>query len=130
MTTKTVTNNVIVTTTVTQKFTLTVVSTKTTTIVGTATVTLKSSRIVIDGHDSDWIDIQPLLTEPERDLSRDNLELGVADIKQVFVVHDDTNLYFLVKFWDPVNFNVSPEQGEILTSLYVNIYVKERLNQF
>jgi len=61
----------------------------------------------------------------ERDLSRDNYKLGVADIKEVFLIQDVGNLYFLIKFWDPVNFSLNPSHDEVLMSLYVNIYVKE-----
>jgi len=85
-----------------------------------------SAKIRIDGDDSDWRGISPIITEPERDLSRDNYALGVADIKEVFLTHDEENLYFLIRFWNQVNFNTYPESNETLTSIYVEIYVRER----
>jgi len=116
-TTKTIISSVTVITTMTQKSILTAFT--------TAIVTLKPSRIVVDGDDSDWKHTLPLIIEMERDLSRNNYKLGVADIKEVFLIQDAENLYFLIKFWDPVNFNLNPSPDEVLTSLYVNIYVKE-----
>ena len=99
------------------------------TITLTKTVTLRVAvkpltKIRIDGDDSDWQGISPIYTEHERNLSRDNYRLGVADIKEVFLADDGKNLYFLVRFWDPVNFNLNPKRGEILTILCVNIYVR------
>jgi len=85
-----------------------------------------SARIRIDGDDSDWRGISPIIAEPERDLSKDNYALGVADIKEVFLTHDEENLYFLIRFWNQVNFNTYPESNETLTSIYVEIYVRER----
>ena len=95
-----------------------------TTVTVHKTITVKPSiKIRIDGDCSDWRGISPIITEPERDLSRDNYALGVADIKEVFLTDDGRNLCFLVRFWNPVNFNLHPKRGEILTSIYVDIYV-------
>ena len=107
--------------------TVTLTVTKIVTMTARTMATAKpSAKIRIDGDDSDWRGISPIITEPERDLSRDNYALGVADIKEVFLTHDEENLYFLIRFWNQVNFNTYPESNETLTSIYVGIYVRER----
>ena len=107
--------------------TVTLTVTKIVTMTARTMATAKpSAKIQIDGDDSDWRGISPIITEPERDLSRDNYALGVADIKEVFLTHDEENLYFLIRFWNQVNFNTYPESNETLTSIYVEIYVRER----
>lgn len=107
--------------------TVTLTVTKIVTMTARTMATAKpSAKIRIDGDDSDWRGISPIITEPERDLSRDNYALGVADIKEVFLTHDEENLYFLIRFWNQVNFNTYPESNETLTSIYVEIYVRER----
>ena len=107
--------------------TVTLTVTKIVTMTARTMATAKpSAKIRIDGDDSDWRGISPIITEPERDLSRDNYALGVADIKEVFLTHDEENLYFLIRFWNQVNFNTYPESSETLTSIYVGIYVRER----
>jgi len=107
--------------------TVTLTVTKIVTMTARTMATAKpSAKIQIDGDDSDWRGISPIITEPERDLSRDNYALGVADIKEVFLTHDEENLYFLIRFWNQVNFNTYPESSETLTSIYVGIYVRER----
>lgn len=47
---------------------------------------------------------------------------GVAEIKGLFLTHDKENLYFLVRFWDLVYFNLNPKSCEILMETSVNIY--------
>ncbi|MGB9023430.1 MAG: hypothetical protein WCC94_08355 [Candidatus Bathyarchaeia archaeon] len=80
----------------------------------------QAGRIVVDGNPADWNGIQPLVLDPQ-DLYDEGLPRLTADLKEVYLTSDSSNLYFMTRFWGDVNLRPNPARGERVTSLYIRL---------
>lgn len=84
------------------------------------TVEIPIHTIVIDGNDADWDGIPPLVVDPGND--EDPYYAGVAgtDLKNVYMAHNNTYLYFRMTFHDggPINAQYAVEFQQHLYQLH------------
>jgi hypothetical protein len=64
------------------------------------TVVIPFRTITIDGDDSDWAGILPVVVDPADDEHPDYSSVSGTDLQNVYIAHDDTYLYFRMTFHD------------------------------
>jgi hypothetical protein len=64
------------------------------------TVEIPFRTITIDGDDTDWMDILPVVVDPADDENTYYDSVSGTDLQNVYMAHDDTYLYFRMTFHD------------------------------